>query len=88
MAIWSAKEAAAKSVGTGLEGRPRDWDCHLISIDRRGGHPTRAHVIHGDTRYEITLYFDGPDAVLALCLESDRSSVNPTPMEQIATAPA
>lgn len=88
VAIWSAKEAAAKSVGTGLEGRPRDWDCHLISIDRRGGHPTRAHVIHGDTRYEITLYFDGPDAVLALCLESDRSSVNPTPMEQIATAPA
>ena len=88
VAIWAAKEAAAKSVGTGLEGRPADWDCELITIDRRGGHPTRASVTHHDTRHDVSLYFEGTEAVLAVCLAADRRHSTPTTLESVATAPA
>ncbi|WP_348673749.1 beta-ketoacyl synthase N-terminal-like domain-containing protein [uncultured Abyssibacter sp.] len=85
VAIWSAKEAAAKSVGTGLEGRPRDWNCQFTSIDRLGSQPTRAQVIHGETRHDVTVYFEGTDAVLAICLEGDRMAADPTVLRSIAT---
>ena len=88
VAIWAAKEAAAKSVGTGLEGRPRDWDCELIAIDRRGGHPSRAAVTHGSVRHDVTLYFEDTTAVLAICLAADRSSTNRPPLPTPDFAPA
>jgi len=64
VAIWCAKEAAAKSGGLGFAGRPRDWVvCQLGDGDT----PATAAVVHDAVRYEIELRYPGPTEVVALC---------------------
>ncbi|MGH8516545.1 MAG: acyltransferase domain-containing protein, partial [Panacagrimonas sp.] len=69
VALWTAKEAAAKASGTGLLGRPRDWVVTAARLDRRAGEPTVARVRHDGRAYDIALHFD-PDGggVFALCI--------------------
>ena len=68
LALWAAKEAAAKAAGTGLLGRPRDWQVVAAQLDRRGGGPMLARVRHGLDDYDIALHFENSGAVLALCV--------------------
>jgi Polyketide synthase modules and related proteins len=65
VALWSAKEAAAKASGAGLGGRPQDWQITAAELDRNGG---RVTVKHQGRTHEVVLRLDG-DAVTALCLE-------------------
>jgi phosphopantetheinyl transferase (holo-ACP synthase) len=64
-ALWSAKEAAAKASGLGLQGRPQDW--HVI---RYAGDATiaGADVEHGGQRYAVMIHFIEGREVFALCL--------------------
>ncbi|ROH87811.1 acyltransferase domain-containing protein [Stagnimonas aquatica] len=71
VALWCAKEAAAKAAGTGLQGRPQDWRVVAAQLDRRGGSPTVARVRQGERDYDVALHFEGDEAVLALCVATD-----------------
>ncbi|NGY05277.1 type I polyketide synthase [Solimonas terrae] len=68
LALWAAKEAAAKAAGSGLLGRPRDWQVIAAQLDRRSSSPTVARVRHGEHDYDIALHFENSGAVLALCV--------------------
>jgi len=68
LALWCAKEAAAKAAGTGLDGRPQDWRIVAAQLDRRSGSPTVARVRHGSQDYDIALHFETDQSVLALCV--------------------
>lgn len=68
VALWCAKEAAAKAAGTGLKGRPQDWQVIAAQLNRRAGLPTVARVRHEGREYDIALHFESDDAVLALCV--------------------
>lgn len=65
-ALWSAKEAASKAAGSGLEARPQDWE--IVAADLAGGPGRRpsATVRHGNADYVVELGL-GDDAVFALC---------------------
>ncbi len=66
VALWASKEAAAKSHGEGLGGRPVDW--RVVSLS---GEPLPAHaaVEHRGWRYLISLLYPGPGEVVAFCCE-------------------
>ena len=59
--MWCAKEAAAKSAGTGLQGNPRRWS--VISLDPNTG---SARVQHDSSEYVVDL-LSANDQVLAIC---------------------
>lgn len=71
VALWCAKEAAAKAAGSGLQGRPQDWLVVAAQLDRRGGSPTVARVRQGERDYDVALHFEGDEAVLALCVATE-----------------
>ncbi|TJY56719.1 acyltransferase domain-containing protein [Sinimarinibacterium sp. CAU 1509] len=63
-ALWCAKEAAAKAVGTGLQGRPLDWTVTHARFDS-----ARASIqieYQGQT-FDIDVRFPGPHEVVAVC---------------------
>ncbi len=64
VALWCAKEAAAKSGGLGFAGKPRDW---VVGHLGDGDTPATAAVLHDAVRYEIELRYPGPTEVVALC---------------------
>ncbi len=68
IALWCAKEAAAKAAGTGLESRPLDWLVVAAGLDLRGGAPAVARVRHGSSDYDCALHFETDGAVIALCV--------------------
>lgn len=68
LALWAAKEAAAKAAGSGLLGRPQDWHVIAAQLDHRSGGPTVARIHHGAHDYDIALHFEHGGAVLALCV--------------------
>ncbi|WP_164929476.1 type I polyketide synthase [Gloeobacter violaceus] len=59
--LWSAKEAAAKAFGTGLEGEPRRWQ-----VVARNPEGTEMTVVHGEHRFSVRLWY-APDEVFAVC---------------------
>ncbi len=65
VALWCAKEAAAKAAGSGLEGRPRDWEIVAAELEPRDGNPNVA-VRHEGVEYKVELHF-AKLAVFALC---------------------
>jgi acyl transferase domain-containing protein/phosphopantetheinyl transferase len=65
VALWCAKEAAAKSAGTGLEGRPQDWQ--ISAADLESVHSRWVRVRRGAQEFAIELHYDGDDTVIALC---------------------
>ena len=73
LALWCAKEAAAKAAGTGLMGRPQDWQVVAAQLDRRASGPTVARIRHGAHDYDIALHFEADGAVLALCVSAARN---------------
>lgn len=66
IALWSAKEAAAKASGMGLEGRPQDWTIVSASLERRQAQQPLARVRRGGRDYEVELYFEA-ESLVALC---------------------
>ena len=64
VAFWSAKEAAAKSQGLGLDGRPRDW---VVTRVGKGRQPDTAWVMHAGTAHHVQLFYPSDTEVLALC---------------------
>ncbi|HEY1077877.1 MAG TPA: beta-ketoacyl synthase N-terminal-like domain-containing protein [Fontimonas sp.] len=67
-ALWSAKEAAAKAAGSGLEGRPQDWIVTACQLDPRAVAFGSARISHGGQLYDVALQFVEPAAVSALCV--------------------
>lgn len=72
VALWSSKEAAAKSHGEGLGGRPVDWRVVRLS---EGPRPAQATVEHDGWQYAVDLQYPGETEVVALCTHR---SVMPT----------
>lgn len=68
VALWCAKEAAAKAAGTGLDGRPLDWQIVAAHLDVKSGAPAVARVRRGATDYDCALHFEADGAVIALCV--------------------
>jgi acyl transferase domain-containing protein/phosphopantetheinyl transferase len=66
VALWSAKEAAAKASGHGLGGRPLDWRIARVVQGRTAAEPLHVEVMRGNERYEANVYL-GEDSVLAVC---------------------
>ena len=64
VALWCAKEAAAKSGGLGFAGKPRDW---VVGHLGDGDTPATAAVLRDAVRYESELRYPGPTEVVALC---------------------
>lgn len=65
VALWCAKEAAAKSAGTGLEGRPQDWQIGGADLERGNGRWAR--VRRGAQEFDVELHYDSGATVVALC---------------------
>jgi len=68
LALWCAKEAAAKAAGTGLNGRPQDWQVVAAHLDTRLGGPQMARVRYNGQDYDIALHAETGQAMLALCV--------------------
>lgn len=76
-ALWSAKEAAAKAVGTGLQGRPQDWIVVNCQLDPRAVAFGSARISHAGQLYDVALQFVEPSAVSALCVVAARAGGSP-----------
>ena len=68
IALWCAKEAAAKAAGTGLEGRPLDWQIVAAHLDVKSGAPAVARVRRLQLDYDCALHVEVDGAVIALCV--------------------
>jgi acyl transferase domain-containing protein/phosphopantetheinyl transferase len=77
LALWCAKEAAAKSDGLGFGGRPVDW---RVAVLDPAAAPTHAEIHHDSGRHLVSLHYPDPQEVLALC----RARL---PLNDTATAP-
>lgn len=77
LSLWAAKEAAAKAAGSGLLGRPQDWQVTAAQLDRRASGPTVARIRHGAHDYDVALHFENSGAVLALCVTANRHTPFP-----------
>lgn len=66
VALWCAKEAAAKAAGTGLEGRPRDWLVVAADLEARGERRPGAIVRRASRDYLVELQL-GDGEVFAIC---------------------
>ncbi|HSW15281.1 MAG TPA: acyltransferase domain-containing protein, partial [Solimonas sp.] len=86
LALWCAKEAAAKAAGSGLDGRPQDWQVVAAQLDRRSGSPTVARVRRGTQDYDIALHFESDHAVLALCVTAAQKPDNFFPSPTLKTS--
>ncbi|SEQ95788.1 Acyl transferase domain-containing protein [Solimonas aquatica] len=73
VALWCAKEAAAKAAGSGLQGRPLDWQVVAAALDTRNGAPPVARVRHAQQDYDVALHFEH-GAILALCVTAAAQS--------------
>jgi acyl transferase domain-containing protein/phosphopantetheinyl transferase len=80
VAMWCAKEAAAKLSGLGLGGRPDAWEVTFSAAREDGALP--AHVRHGDQAFDLHVLIEGDAEVAALCLMPEPSGTT------IATAEA
>lgn len=65
--LWSAKEAASKAAGTGLQGQPLQWRV----ADWHGDPLTRIEVgiLHHERRYDVQVHVLDDGTLLALCLD-------------------
>jgi acyl transferase domain-containing protein/phosphopantetheinyl transferase len=63
-ALWCAKEAAAKAVGTGLQGRPLDW---TVTAARFDGARAQIRIEHQGRQFDVDVRFPGPHEVVAVC---------------------
>ncbi|MDB5986238.1 MAG: acyltransferase protein, partial [Nevskia sp.] len=73
VALWCAKEAAAKAAGSGLEGRPRDWEIVAADLEQRGAQSPTVDVRHAGIEYKVELHF-AKIAVFALCCHRPNNS--------------
>jgi phosphopantetheinyl transferase len=65
LAMWCAKEAAAKALGLGLGGAPRAWKVLKLSPDH-----SLAVVEHQGRRLKVSLWYKGEE-IMALCRENE-----------------
>ncbi|MGB0955453.1 MAG: 4'-phosphopantetheinyl transferase superfamily protein, partial [Panacagrimonas sp.] len=80
VALWSAKEAAAKCAGTGLKGQPASWrvvECHLDPPSVAYG---SARVEHDGASFDVVLQFESESAVSALCVAAPSGQAPPPPV--------
>jgi phosphopantetheine--protein transferase-like protein len=70
LALWCAKEAAAKCLGTGLQGQPEKFEVRFLDA---AGHS--AQVVHDDMQMEVSLYRDA-QTVIALAVEQGSAEVS------------
>lgn len=61
LGLWSAKEAAAKAMGIGLQGTPRRWQITDVSIDKHN-----VIIAYGNESLEVSLQYQGAE-VFAVC---------------------
>jgi len=61
LALWTAKEAASKALGTGLQGRWREWLIKNISPDQK-----QVIVLHKGNNYPTQL-FQNKNQIIAIC---------------------
>ena len=73
VSLWSAKEAAAKAAGSGLEGRPQDWSIVAVEAGRGDGQ-VLARIRHGARDYLVELYSAATE-VFALCRAEQNAGV-------------
>lgn len=64
VALWCAKEAAAKAAGAGPETRPRDWN--VITVEGGGAGQMLVRLRHGGAEYRVELH-SAESEVFALC---------------------
>lgn len=64
LALWCAKEAAAKCLGLGLQGQPELFEVQFLDATARS-----ARVVHGQQPLDVTLYRD-ERSLIALALEA------------------
>ena len=65
VSLWSAKEAAAKAAGLGLEGRPLEWEVSALQLSAGA---SSAQVRHGSRNYSVSLYFLDEESVIAVAV--------------------
>lgn len=70
LALWCAKEAAAKCLGTGLQGQPEKFEVRFLDASGRS-----AQVVHDDMQMEVSLYRDA-QSVIALAVEQGDAEVS------------
>ncbi len=73
VSLWSAKEAAAKAAGSGLEGRPQDWSIVAVEAGRGDGQAL-ARIRHGAHDYLVELHSAATE-VFALCRAEQNAGV-------------
>ncbi|HEY9632053.1 MAG TPA: beta-ketoacyl synthase N-terminal-like domain-containing protein [Coleofasciculaceae cyanobacterium] len=61
LGLWCAKEAAAKALGTGLQGTPHEWSIIHYSSDGQ-----QITVTHGSESFHVNLWYQ-EDEILAIC---------------------
>ena len=66
LALWSAKEAAAKALGTGLQGRPQDWRVARATLDAQGNGSVDIEI--GAHRIPVLIMRKGDNASMALAV--------------------
>ncbi|WP_051748668.1 type I polyketide synthase [Nevskia soli] len=75
VALWCAKEAAAKASGGGLEGRPLDWT--ITAVEAGGGAgQLLARVRHGGVEYRVELH-NAAAEIFALCRAEGETGAAP-----------
>lgn len=62
LGLWAAKEAAAKAIGTGLPGHPKQWCITHISADGR-----QVNLSYADCTFHVHLWYSHSQ-VFAVCL--------------------
>lgn len=77
-ALWCAKEAASKAAGSGLEGRPLDWQVVDAKLDPHTVSFGSARIRHAGCDYDVALQFEARDAISALCLAVAADGVTAT----------
>ncbi len=63
VALWSAKEAAAKAAGLGLDGRPLEWVVTELQLAIGSG---SARVLHASREFLVSLHFLDEESVIAV----------------------
>jgi acyl transferase domain-containing protein/phosphopantetheinyl transferase (holo-ACP synthase) len=64
LALWTAKEAAAKALRSGFQGRPGDWRVSRATLDTDGN--GSVDVAYGGQTVPVLVARVGPDAAMAL----------------------
>ncbi|MHA7833598.1 MAG: beta-ketoacyl synthase N-terminal-like domain-containing protein [Algiphilus sp.] len=82
LALWAAKEAAAKALRTGLMGRPLDWRVHRATLDAQGN--GSADIAFGEQIVAVLLARVEAQAMMALAATTASSS--PTAVQSMRSA--